>query len=316
MKVGSYEVSSEIGRGGMGVVYRARSPEGRDVAVKVVRDADALNALARFDRERRLASQLGEDDGFVPLLEAGAAEDGPYLVFPFIGGGTLRERLGTAWSVSDTVELGRSLGRALGRAHSRGIVHRDLKPENILYSIDGKPLIGDLGLAKHFRHDGASSTVSLTRAGHMVGTAGYMAPEQILDGKNAGPAADVFAVALLLHECLTGAPAFSGQNPAELLANIAECKIVSLRDRRPDMPSELHDTLERALAANPQLRFENGEAFAKALEGVPTQVETANRAGLIGILVLIACVAALAIMGRRMPEQGAAPPNTAAQGSR
>src|SRR5579871_1285510 len=139
MRVGAYEIQEELGRGGMGVVYRARGPRGEDVAVKVLRrDSGDRDAFARFEREQRLVAALGKDEGFVQLLDAGVSEHGPYLVMPFVPGSTLRQRLKQgALGVEEAVKLGHALAQALGQAHARGIVHRDLKPENVLFAADG-----------------------------------------------------------------------------------------------------------------------------------------------------------------------------------
>jgi len=242
----------------------------------------------------------------VPLLDAGVSEDGPYLVMPFLGRGTLRDRLHRKWTPVETAALGRALARALGRAHARGIVHRDLKPENILFTDDERPLVTDLGLAKHFKRDGAQSTVALTQIGHMVGTVGYMAPEQITAAKLAGPTADVFALGLILHECLTGQPAFSGKNPADLLANIAECRVAPLRERRPDAPDELVLVIETALAATPEHRFKDGDAFAMALSiDLAKPAKSSSFATALAILAVLAILALLALTGERAPEKGA-----------
>src|SRR5262249_13501635 len=141
MDVGGYEVTSELGRGGMGVVLRARSPDGKDVALKVLHAADSKSALARFERERRLLATLGEEGGFVPLLDAGDSPRGPFIVMPLLPGGTLRDRLERGpLAVEDAVALFVALASALGRAHALGIVHRDLKPENVLFTAEGRPL--------------------------------------------------------------------------------------------------------------------------------------------------------------------------------
>src|SRR5579871_6558583 len=124
MKLGPYEVLREIGRGGAGVVHAAKAPDGSEVAVKVLVRRDAA-ARARYERERRLLASLGEADGFVPLLDAGEAPQGPFLVMPLVRGGTLRDRLARGpLPVEEARVLGRTLARALGRAHERGIVHR------------------------------------------------------------------------------------------------------------------------------------------------------------------------------------------------
>src|SRR5436190_2046618 len=120
----------------MGAVFRGRSPDGRAVAVKVLLRPDSRDVLARFGRERRLHESLREEEGFVPFLDSGESASGPFIVMPFVPGGTLRQRLDevTRLGIEETIELGRALAGALGRAHALGIVHRDLKPENILFA--------------------------------------------------------------------------------------------------------------------------------------------------------------------------------------
>ncbi|MEZ0227655.1 MAG: serine/threonine-protein kinase, partial [Planctomycetota bacterium] len=201
-RVGPYEIVAPLGTGGAGTVFRARSADGREVAVKLLHRSDT-EAFARFDRERRLLAELGEAQGFVPLLDAGASGGVPYIVMPLLAGGTLRKRLeGGALSIEETVRLGAELARALGRAHARGVVHRDVKPENVLFAHPTRPLVADLGLGKHFAHEGLGRSASLSQTGAFKGTAGYMPPEQTRDTKSVGPPADVFALGAILHECL------------------------------------------------------------------------------------------------------------------
>src|SRR4051812_21603643 len=138
-KLGSYEVLEQLGAGGMGVVLRGRSADGRTVAIKVIKKGAPREALARFDRERRLQSGLDEAAGFVPLLDSGESEKGPWFVMPLLEGGTLRDRLAKGpLRPAEARALGVRLGRAIGRAHALGIVHRDLKPENILFDGAGQ----------------------------------------------------------------------------------------------------------------------------------------------------------------------------------
>ncbi len=260
-----YQVLSEIGRGGMGVVYRARSSDGRDVAVKLVLSREP-GALARFDRERRLQAELGLDAGFVPLLDARETPRGPMLVMPFLAGGTLRARLARGpLAVAETVALGRALATTLGRAHARAVVHRDLKPENVLFDEQGRPFVGDLGVAKSFRP--APGSVSLTKTTDVVGTVTYMAPEQADRAKDAGPAADVFALGAILYECLAGRPAFEGGDTLEVLLRRARgVSVAPLASVRADVPRWLSDAVARALETDPARRFPDGAALARALE--------------------------------------------------
>ena len=274
MKIGPYEVLGELGRGGMGVVYRVRTPEGREAALKLILDTNA-ERFARFERERRLQGALGEEQGFVGLLAAGRTSGAAWLLMPFVPGGTLRDRLHRGpLGVEETIALGIELASALGRAHEKGIVHRDVKPENILFAASGppgsrtpRPLIADLGLAKHFDRaaPGASVSSSLTREGAFRGTLGYMAPEQTSDSASAGPPADVFALGAVLHECLAGRPVFAGENIFEVLASVSAGTVTPIE--RPDVPRWLEAVLRRALALEPGDRFATGADLARALRG-------------------------------------------------
>ncbi|MBI3722794.1 tetratricopeptide repeat protein [bacterium] len=268
MRAGPYEIVSEIGRGGMGIVFRARSPEGRDVAIKVMKSGVPRGTLTRFDRERRLQEQLGEADGFVPLLDSGEGELGPYIVMPFLEGGSLRERLFAGpLALDQTVALARSLARALAAAHARGIVHRDLKPENVLFS-DSRPLVADLGLAKHFDPEaqGADASVQLSKTGTSLGTLGYSAPEQLADSKHVGPATDVFALGAILYECLVGRPAFGGDAAARVVARIVDGDWEPISRLRPDLPRGFVSVVERCLASERAARYHDGSEVVRALD--------------------------------------------------
>ena len=271
MKIGPYEVLGELGRGGMGVVFRVRTPEGSDAALKLLHKADPAT-FARFERERRLQGALGEEAGFVGLLDAGVSDERgveraqAWIVMPFVPGGTLRDKLRRGpLGVAETIALGEELARALGHAHERGIVHRDVKPENVLFTASGRGLLADLGLAKHFDRaaPGASQSLSLSRSGTFRGTAGYMSPEQIETPSSVGPPADVFALGAVLHECLSGRPAFRGETVFELLANVSAGAVEPVD--RPDLPAWLAGVLDRALDPDPAARFANGADLARSL---------------------------------------------------
>src|SRR5271155_1467684 len=158
VRLGYFELLGEIGRGGSARVFQARARNGQLVALKLLTKPQDKASFKRFAREQRLLQKLGEAEGFVPLLYSGTSPQGPFFVMPLLPGGTLRQRLQrSALGIEETVQLGRKLATAIGWAHDRGIVHRDLKPENILFTADGRPLIADLGIAKHF---GATATTT------------------------------------------------------------------------------------------------------------------------------------------------------------
>jgi len=306
MRAGAYSDLQEIGRGGMGVVFRARGPEGRFVALKVLKRLDP-DSLARFDRERRMVATLGEAEGFVPLLDAGEL-GGPFIVMPFLEGGTLRARLMRGpLPVAEACALVRSLALALGEAHERGIVHRDLKPENVLFTRRGdedgdwgRALVADLGLAKHFDHQGAS--ISLSIEGTMRGTAGYMPPEQARDAKNAGPPADVFALGAILYECLSGTPPFHGSSLTEVLVRVEEGRYEPLARLCPGAPRWLVALVERCLARDPLRRFADGAELAAALAAGPTvATRRGRRLALVGAVLGGAALAAAVLRARPAP---------------
>ena len=291
MKIGPYEVLGELGHGGMSVVFRVRTPRGEDAALKALAKVDHETFL-RFDRERRLLASLGADQGFVGLLDAGRSPEGMWLVMPLVPGGTLRSRLAAdPLGVAETLAIGVALATALGVAHERGIVHRDVKPENVLFTADGRPLLADLGLAKHFdrRRLGGSQSASVSLPGTFRGTAGYMAPEQLEDSKAVGPAADVFALGAVLYECLAGRPAFAGDGILDLLTRASEGTVEPLR--RKDVPPALEAVLRKALERDPRARFPDGASLARALRDLHAPARGARLRPLAlasGLLVLVA----------------------------
>jgi tetratricopeptide (TPR) repeat protein len=300
--IGPFVGLSEIGRGGMGVVYRGRGPDGREVAVKVLLGTNP-DAIAQFEREKRLLWNFALADGFVPILDAAVENGKHYIVMPFLAGGTLRGRLHQGpLPPEEALPLVARLARAIGKAHERGIIHRDLKPENVLFDEKGTPLVADLGLAKHFRREvlGASQSRSLSATGSIVGTPGYMAPEQIEDSSKVGPASDVFALGVILHECVAGEPPFVARG----LLDYADAIQTGPRPLPKTAPPWLGPILARALTHDPRERFPDGSSLAAALErqspkgpllpkGSASAKETASRRSVV--LLAVASVATIAV---------------------
>ena len=314
MRAGPYELDALVGHGGLGAVYRARSPEGREVAVKVLQKLTP-ESRARFERERRLLASFGEAEGFVPLLDAGEVQGAPFIVMPFLAGGTLRERLARGpLGAAETLAVGRALARALGAAHARGVVHRDVKPENVLFpdSRLAGPLIADLGLGKHFDSTarGASQSVSISVEGTSRGTAGYVAPEQIEDAKTVGPPADVFSLGCVLYECLAGSSPFVADSALDVLTRVLDGKFEPLASKRPDAPDGLRRVIERALARDPSARYADGFALARALEGAGAR---RSRRAPLALAVVVVAAAAVALTWPRapLPATEAARPDSA-----
>jgi len=309
VRIGRYELLEPIGEGGVGVVYRATDGGSRLVALKVLKHRRG-EQLARFERERRLMASLGEVEGFVPLLDAGESERGPFVVMPFLDGGTLRSRLSRGPLARDeAVALAIRLGEAIGKAHALGIVHRDLKPENVLFAGDGAPLLADLGLAKHFddRAPGASQSVALSADGMLLGTLGYMAPEQLENAAAVGPEADVFALGAIAYECLSGSPAFSAPTLVELVQKITGEDVEPLS--RSAVPGPIARVVESALRRDPGARPRDGAAFARALRSAASSEDSPRRRVVLALLVLVGAALGLTLVALRRPSPEASPPS-------
>ena len=230
--VGRYRLGPVLGHGGAATVHQALDERLlRQVALKVFR-ADADRDLGRrFEAEARLLAQL-HHPGLVEIFDYGQTAQGPYLVLELLPGPALSVLLRSGpRSLTDTLRTGADLARTLAHVHGQGVVHRDVKPANILLDSDGRPRLADFGISR------AVDTSGSTRAGTVMGTAAYLAPEQVR-GQGAGPAADVYALALVLIECLTAEREYPGPP--------AESAVARLR-RSPQVPAGLPWALTRAL---------------------------------------------------------------------
>jgi tRNA A-37 threonylcarbamoyl transferase component Bud32 len=272
--IGKYEVIGPLGRGAMGIVYKARDPEiGRVVAVKTLRkllshhlhDADA--ALERFRNEARSAGNLRHPN-IITIFDIGRDGDTPFIVMDFVDGRSLEQILSEKKRLDapEVIHYLRQIGAGLDYAHAKGVIHRDIKPANVLVDKSGNVFILDFGIASI--NDSMAPAESAGSAGLVLGTPSYMAPEQILSEK-LDRRADLFACAIVAFECFTGVRPFRGENFNEVISNIVGGKGVALTAAAPDLPLALESEFQRALAREPAGRFgtaaEMVEAFAQAL---------------------------------------------------
>jgi hypothetical protein len=263
-RFGPYDILAPLGAGGMGVVFRARDTRlGREVALKTLPPESAADParLQRFEQEARAASSLNHPN-VLTVFDVGREGSTPFLVTELLEGETLRARLAAGpLPPEQVVALGAQAARGLAAVHEKGIVHRDLKPENLFVTRAGSLKILDFGVART-TEPAATGTLPLTQSGAVLGTAGYMSPEQVR-GRPADPRSDLFALGAILHECLSGQPTFPGETPVERGYAILNA---GPSPADPRAPSALLRVLRRCLEKAPEDRFQTARDLAFALE--------------------------------------------------
>ena len=261
-RLGRYRLDELLGQGGMAEVWRATDERlNRVVAVKVILANHARDAhfRQRFHKEAQLVASL-DHPNILPVYDYGDEEGLPYLVMPFLEGGTLRDRMvGSPVPFPQAVSWIRQLGEALDAAHAAGILHRDVKPANVLIRKDDRLALADFGIAKMLENP-----TGLTATGMVVGTPIYMAPEQA-QGKPATPASDRYALAVLAYELLSGKPPFDGESALALMHQHVTSPAPRLSSSVYGLPGGLDPVFERALAKEPERRPASGRAFADEL---------------------------------------------------
>lgn len=285
LKLGPYEVQNSIGAGGMGEVYRARDTRlGRTVAIKVLpasfsTDRDRLN---RFMQEARAAAGLNHPN-ILSIFDIGEEQGAPYIVSELLEGETLRDKLRSGpIQIRKAVDYALQTARGLAAAHDKGIVHRDLKPEN-LFTNGGQIKILDFGLAKLTRPEderGASDTATVqavTEPGLIMGTVGYMSPEQVR-GKMADHRSDLFSFGAILYEMISGKRAFHGETAADTMSAILKDDPPELSETARNVPPGLERIVHHCLEKNPAQRFQSARDLAFDLE-VLTEVSGSGAAG-------------------------------------
>lgn len=267
-RLGQYEIAAKLGAGAMGEVFRAHDTRlGRDVAIKILpaEFAQSPDRRRRFEQEWRAAAALAHAN-IVALYDAGDQEGVSYIVSELVEGELLRDliRRGPV-PVRKAVDLAAQVADGLSAAHAAGVVHRDLKPENIMVTRDGRAKILDFGLARYQPRSSATpeATMTVTQPGLVMGTVGYMSPEQVT-GSPAGAQSDIFSLGIILYEMLTGKLAFERTTSVETMSAI-------LRDEPPDLPAivppAVAQIVTRCLEKEPSRRFQSAADLAFALRG-------------------------------------------------
>jgi len=278
-QLGPYLLLEELGRGGGGVVYRARHQRlDREVALKVLCGPGGAQTmgLLRFIAEARLSAAL-EHPNLVPALDLGEARGVHYLAMPLLSGGSLRDRLAAGpLDVDDALRIAEEVARGLYHAHSHAILHRDVKPENVLFDAEGAARVADFGLARD------TSAPGLTASGTVLGTPAYMSPEQAngeLD--RVDRRSDVYGLGAVLFEMLAGRPPHGQGKPLEVLRRVLDQAPPRLERLRPDVPPAVAAVVARALARSPEDRYPSAldlaEDCARARRGEPTLARPAGR---------------------------------------
>ncbi len=324
-RLGSYEVVTQIGAGGMGEVYRARDTRlERTVAVKILPDhlADRVELRERFDREARTVASLNHPH-ICTLFDIGHQDGTDFLVMEYLEGETLAERLKKGPLPLDQVlQYAIEISDALDKAHRKGITHRDLKPGNIMLTKSGTKLL-DFGLAK-LKKDTAPANVTLSKVptedavtaqGTILGTLQYMAPEQ-LEGKEADARTDIFAFGVVVYEMATGKKAFEGKSQASLIAKILETDPPPISSLQPMTPPSLDRVVKKCVAKEPEKRWQSasdlcdelkwicdsGPQTGMSVPGVAAQTLKRRIVWAAAVAVVLAVIAGSALYLRRTPS--------------
>jgi serine/threonine-protein kinase len=269
-----YDVVRPLGSGGMGEVYLARDRVlGRDVALKVLRKQYAGDAefAERFKREAMSAASLSHPN-IIQVYDRGETEEGAsYIAMEYVPGGTLKERISREGPLeaADAARLGAQVAEALGAAHDRGMVHRDIKPQNVLLAARGGAKVADFGIAR------AGSSATISRTGSVMGTAGYMSPEQAL-GKPATPKSDLYSLGVVLYEALTGELPYTADNPIAVSMKHVNDPLRPPIELNPRIPRGMNALVTKLLAKDPEDRYADADELAHDLWRVNRGLELAG----------------------------------------
>ena len=271
---GRYRLETKLGSGGMSTVYLARDETlERWVAAKVLHReiSDQPDQIERFRREARAVAQVSHPN-VVAVIDAGEDGGHPYIVFEYVDGETLKQRIDRLGrlALDETAAYGIEVGRGLQAAHARRLVHRDVKPQNVLIDADGRAKVTDFGIAQQLEQDG------LTRTGRVLGTTDYVSPEQAM-GQQVDARSDIYSLGVLLYEMLTGEVPFKAENLVGVAMKHVNDRMPDVQRRRPEASSALAAVIERATEKKPEKRYRDLSAMLDDLESA-LEVEVA-RAG-------------------------------------
>jgi len=272
--IGKYEIISELGRGGMGVVYRAEDKNiGREVAIKTLTEATP-ELRARFLVEAR--SGVLNHQNIVTVYDFGEQDGNPYIVMEYLHGDSLEKvlRNPTPLSIVEKLEIVRQVCEGLGYAHQKGVVHRDIKPANVMILPGGQAKIVDFGIAR------LESTSGHTQTGAVIGTFHYISPER-LKGDPSDGRADIWAIGIMLYQMLTGVLPFAGEDISALHKVVNEA-FPPLSNHLADYPKALDQVMERALAKNPDDRYAAAEEMASDVEAINEVLKRARVGEMLG----------------------------------
>jgi serine/threonine protein kinase len=263
--LGPYRIASRIGEGGMGAVYRAKDTRlGRDVAIKVLTAVTLSDKerLQRFEQEARATGMLNHPN-LLTIYDIGSTEGTPFLVSELLEGENLRDRIDRgAIPPRKAVDISQQMAHGLAAAHDKGVIHRDLKPENIFITKEGRVKILDFGIAKLTPTGGSEGPMfqmAATEPGMVLGTVGYMSPEQVR-GEQVDRRSDIFAFGAIFYEMLTGSRAFKRDSSIETLSAILKEDPPDLTEVNPNIPPPIERLVRRCLEKDREQRFQSARA--------------------------------------------------------
>jgi serine/threonine protein kinase len=275
---GRYRLESKLGSGGMSTVYLARDETlERAIAVKVMHGeiSDQPDQIERFRREARSVAQVSHPN-VVAVIDAGEDGGHPYIVFEYVEGETLKQRIDRLGRlpVDEAAAYGIEIGRGLAAAHARMLVHRDVKPQNVLIDTEGRAKVTDFGIARSLESDG------LTKTGRVLGTTDYVSPEQAM-GHDVDARSDIYSLGVLLYEMLTGNVPFEAETLVGVAMKHVNEPMPNVQERRPEVSSALAAVIERATEKEPKRRYRDMAEMLTDLEGA-LEVEVARAGGAHG----------------------------------